>query len=138
MWPAFNLDMLDYIASRHAGHILVPMTIASRRCYDQLVGALAQRHPLCHVILYAERETLLRRLRSRGEGSRSWAARQIDRCLLAFDQEITQHKLHTDRLDVSQVAEGAAALAGVTLAEDRRSGLRRRIDRAVTQLRHIR
>ena len=66
-----------------------------------------------HVILYAEKKTLLRRLAYRLEGRRSWGARQIDRCLRAFDRDIPGVKLHTDRLSVEQAAERAAALAGL-------------------------
>ena len=91
-----------------------------------------------HVILYAEKKTLLRRLAYRLEGRRSWGARQIVRCLRAFDRDIPGVKLHTDRLSVEQAAERAAALAGLTLAEDRRSRPRRLLDRAITQIRHIR
>ena len=85
-----------------------------------------------HVILYAEKKTLLRRLAYRLE------ARQIDRCLRAFDRDIPGVKLHTDRLSVEQAAERAAALAGMTLAEDRRSRPRRLLDRAAARIRHIR
>ncbi len=91
-----------------------------------------------HVILYAEKKTLLRRLAYRLEGRRSWGARQIDRCLRAFDWDIPGVKLHTDRLSVEQAAERVAALAGLTLAEDRRSRPRRLLDRAAARIRHIR
>ncbi len=41
-------------------------------------------------------------------------------------------------LTIDQTAEQAAGLAGLTLSEDRRSGLGRAFDRAVGQIRHIR
>mgnify|MGYP000108294852 FL=1 len=102
------------------------------------VGGLSRSHEVRHVILYAEKKTLLRRLAYRLEGRRSWGARQIDRCLRAFDRDIPGVKLHTDRLSVEQAAERAAALAGLTLAEDRRSRPRRLLDRAAARIRHIR
>ena len=47
----------------------------------------------------------LRRLASRGEGKRSWAARQIDRCLRAFDGEMAGDAIQTDDLTIPQVVE---------------------------------
>lgn len=138
MWRAINLDMLRYMAERCPGLIIVPMTITSRRYYEELVGALSREHELRHVILCATRETLLRRLASRLEGRRSWAARQIDRCIEAFDGEIPGDRLYTDGMNPDQVVEAIAALAGVPLPEERRSALRRWAGRRITQLRHIR
>lgn len=138
MWREFNLRMLDYVAGRYEGDIIVPMTITDKAYHDELVGALSQKYEVKHFILYAEKETLLRRLASRLEGRRSWAARQIDRCIKAFDEDIVEGKLHTDRMDVDEVAERVAALAGIVLAEDRRSRPRRLLERIATQIAHIR
>lgn len=138
MWREFNYRMLEYSAGRYGGDIIVPMTLTNRAYYDELVGGLSRSHEVWHFILCAEKKTLLRRLAYRLEGRRSWGARQIDRCLRAFDRDIPGVKIHTDRLDVEQVAERVAALAGLTLAEDRRSRPRRLLDRVVTQIRHIR
>lgn len=138
MWRAFNLEMLRYIARRYAGDIIVPMTITNKMYYDEMIGVLSKEFDVKHFILYAERETLLRRLASRLEGRRSWAALQIDRCVKAFSEDILEGKIHTDDMDVDEVAERVAALAGIALPGDRRSGPRRFFDRIVTQIRHIR
>lgn len=138
LWRTINLDMLRYILQNHRGPVIVPMTITNRAYYDQLIGALAEEYDVRHVILYASQETLLRRLASRGEGRRSWAAMQIGRCLRAFDGEIPGHKIHTDHMTVDQVVQAVADYAGLSLPADRRSRLRRGIDRLVLQWRHIR
>ncbi len=138
MWRTFNLSMLSYIAEHHAGDIIVPMTITNRRYYDELLGELSRTWEVRHFILYAERAVLLRRLASRFEGRNSWGAQQIDRCLRAFDTEITEQKIHTDSLSIREAAEQVATLAGLTLPPDQRSGLRRSLDTIATQLRHIR
>lgn len=138
MWRSFNVEMLDYIASRHPGSVIVPMTITSREYYHEVIGALSQKHELKHFILCAEKETLLRRLASRLETRNSWAARQIDRCIRAFQEDLSGYRIHTDDLTIRQVAEEVAALAGIPLPEDRRSPLRRTCERIFTQLRHIR
>lgn len=138
MWRSFNLEMLDYSAARYDSHIIVPMTITRRAYYDEIVGALAQRHEVRHIILRAGRDTLRRRLASRLERPGSWGHQQIDRCLRAFETEITEECLDTDGLSIRQAAEAVGALCGLTLAEDRRGPLRRRLDRLAVQLGHIR
>ena len=134
MWRTVNLEMLTYLAKHCAGPIIVPMTITNRAYYDEIIGALSRDYALRHYILYAKAETIRKRLASRLEGPQSWAARQTSRCIQAFDRE----RIDTDRLGVEQVAERVAALSGIPLLEDRRSGLRKRWDRVVTQCRHIR
>lgn len=138
LWRSFNLELLDHIASHYAGDIIVPMTITSRAYYNELVGALAEKHPLQHYILWASRKTLLRRLSYRFERSSSWGAQQIRRCLDAFEHEITEQKILTDHLSVDEVVEAIAALSGLPLAKDRRNGLQKRLGRLATQYRHIR
>ncbi len=44
MWRAFNYNMLDYIAGRYGGDIIVPMTLTNRGYYDELVGALSRKY----------------------------------------------------------------------------------------------
>ena len=138
MWRTVNRDTLDYLARHHSGHIIVPMTVTRRDYYDKIIGELSQRHELKHFILYADRETLLRRLAFRLGGKKSWAARQIDRCIRAFDERITEIKIDTRNLDIGQTAEKIAGLAGIPLLEDRRSGLRKRLSRIAVQCGHIR
>lgn len=138
MWRAFNLEMLDYIASRYEGHVIVPMTLASRAYYDEIVGALAQKHEVRHFILWAGRETLLKRLASRLEGPNSWGAQQIERCLRAFETQVTQERVDTEGLTVEQTAGKIGALCGLALAEDRRGPVRRGLDRLATKIRYIR
>lgn len=138
MWRAFNLDILDYCLQRCAGPIIVPMTVTNRRYYDELIGALSERTEVRHIILCAKRATLLRRLASRFETPRSWAAQQIDRCIKAFDEDIPGCRIDTGDLNIYQVVEKIASLAGVSLTEDKRSAFRRFFDRIATKCRHIR
>ena len=138
LWRALTADMLRYLAQRHPGPLIVPMTLVNRAYYDEIVTSLSQEQDLRHLILCVSRKTLQKRLSSRLEGPRSWAALQMDRCFRAFEEEITERKLHTDGLTIEQAAERAAEMCGLTLSQDRRSGLRKAVDRAVLQIRHIR
>ena len=106
--------------------------------YREIAEFLPERYPIKRVILYASRETLLKRLASRLEGRKSWAAQQIDRCISAFDMDEAQTKIYTEHLKIRQVAEAVASAAGLVLEEDRRGALRRGLDRVMVQCRHIR
>ncbi len=138
MWRTFNRDMLDYVAAHNTGDIIVPMTVTNRAYFDEIIGALSRKYEVKHFILYAEKAVLLKRLASRLEGKSSWAAQQINRCITAFQEDITEIKIHTDHMSIFQVVETIGELSGVALLEDRRSGLKRRFDRFVTKCRHIR
>lgn len=138
MWRSFNVEMLDHIAAHYEGVLIVPMTVTNRGYFDEIIGELSKKYEVRHFILWASRETLLKRLASRLEGGKSWGARQIDRCLEAFDREIVEGRIDTDDLSIDEVVDKIAALSGLTLMEDRRNGLRRLADRLATQYRHIR
>lgn len=138
MWRSFNFDMLDYIASHYEGDVIVPMTITNREYYDEIIGEISKKYEVRHFILWATKETLLKRLASRFESGKSWGARQIDRCMEAFDKDIVECKIYTDDLNIYEVVDKIAALSGITLLEDRRNGLRKRMDRFATQLKHMR
>lgn len=118
MWRTFNFDMLDYISQHYIGHIIVPMTITSRQYYDEIIGALSKKYDIRHIILYAKKETILRRLESRPESSRLWAEQQIDRCINAFDKDIVKYKIFTDDMTIHQVVEQIASLTDINLSED--------------------
>lgn len=138
VWRELNGRMLRYLVERHEGHLIVPMTITNEGYYREIAKCLPERYPIKRVILYASRETLLKRLASRLEGRKSWAAQQIDRCISAFDMDEAQTKIYTEHLKIRQVAEAVASAAGLVLEEDRRGGLRRGLDRVMVQCRHIR
>ena len=138
LWRALTVEMLRFLAEHHDGDLIVPMTVTNRAYYDEIIGGLSKEYEVRHLILCATRETLKKRLASRLEGRRSWGALQMERCLRAFEEDITEQKLLTDGLTVEQAAERAAEAAGLTLPEDRRSGPRKAFDRVVTQIRHIR
>lgn len=138
MWRTVNLEMLRYIMDHYTGDVIVPMTVTSRQYYDELIGGLSANYDVKHIILSAGKKTLLKRLASRLEGRRSWAAQQIDRCITAFDSTIPGHQIDTDHMDIDQVVEAVAAAAGIAIPADDRSVLRRWFDRRAVQWQNIR
>jgi len=135
LWRGFNLDMLRYIAARYDGVLIVPMTLINPDYEAALIGALrAEGIEGRHFMLAARRETLVKRLHSRFEGKSSWAVKQIDRCLQAFEKDIQAEVVQTDDMRIEQVVEAVARNAGLALLPDRRNPLKRRIDRRLTQI----
>lgn len=139
MWREFNYSMLSYIAREHQGVVIVPMTIVQPQYFHEVIGKLrVDGVEVCHFSLCASKETLLRRLKKRGEGKNSWAAQQIDRCRDGLSHELFGHHLHTDQMTIEEVAQQIAALSNLTLLPAHKNPLVRKINRWITQIKHIR
>ncbi len=137
-WRRWNRELLAHLAQEYPGPILVPMTVTDAGYFRELTDGLPD---FWHIILTAEAETILRRLRSRGEGKNSWAAQQIQRCVTAFalgETYLPGERLATDGLPLEEVAETVAAMAGLTLEQDTRTDWQKRWDRAKVWRAHIR
>ncbi|MFG2879156.1 AAA family ATPase [Streptomyces sp. NPDC048337] len=142
-WRQGVVEVLELVARRHPGPVLVPMTVTEPAYFAETVGGLRERgHDVRHFALLAERETVLRRLRERGLGRglkrESSAVARLDGCLEALRAPEFAEHLATDRLTVSQVADRVAASAGLRPAPDTDGALRGRLRRALVGVRHIR
>ncbi|MBU5255826.1 AAA family ATPase [Tissierella praeacuta] len=138
-WRLFNYEMLKYIALEYLGIIIVPMTINNHQYYEEIIQRLRDDGIILkHYILYADKETILKRLNKRLERGETWAKSQIDRCIEVFNTEITEEKIITDNRSIDYVVEEIAKRSGVTLLPDKRTFLKKRIDRAITLIKHIR
>ncbi|WP_104991320.1 AAA family ATPase [Deinococcus sp. NW-56] len=131
------------LLSRNLTHsrrvVIVPMTLVVPAYFDETVGRLrADGHRVCHVALLASRPTVLRRLRSRGQGASSWAAGQIDRCLDGLGQLDPADCLSTDHLTLEEVTEEVARRANLTLRPDHTPPFARPLRRWAVALRHLR
>lgn len=139
MWRDFNVAMLRHIDRTYDGVVLAPMTLVQPLYFEEIVGRLrADGVDVRHFALQLPKEEVLRRLRTRGEGARSWAARQADRCVASLADERFGVHLDAAKLSIDETAERIASLAGLPLQPDRRSKLRKLSDRLLTQLKHIR
>lgn len=133
MWREFNYSMLKYISGQYPGIIIVPMTVVQPLYFEEVVGSLRNDGiTVHHFTLCASKETLLRRLRSRGNGPNSWAAQQIDRCVDGLSNDIFRHHLDTESLNIGAVADKIASMLNLTLQPDTRGKLRRALDRWLT------
>lgn len=138
IWRSFNYEMLKYLSTAYHGIILVPMTVIERQYYDEIIGQLKMDGiEVKHFILYAEKETIERRLKKRLERG-TWAKSRIDSCIYAFNHVITEEKIITDNKSIDLVVEEIAQRSDLTLIRDNRGPLKKIIDRSTTLLRHIR
>lgn len=116
-WREFNYRMLSKISTPFDGVILVPMTLVDATYVDEIIGRLQRDGvDVRHLILEANRQTLVKRLNKRFEWFNSWGKAQIDRCQSAFQSEIHAEKIITDHLSKQDVARAVANHIGLTLS----------------------
>ncbi|MEK5256388.1 AAA family ATPase [Paenibacillus sp. FSL F4-0125] len=116
LWREINHSMLKYIVSEYSGTIIVPMTIVNPDYWIEIVGKLMNEGlEVHHFTLCASRETLLKRLTSRGEEKDSWAVQQIDRCITGLNQDVFRAHLDTNNRTALEVVELISLKLGITL-----------------------
>jgi hypothetical protein len=141
-WRLGVHEVLDLVARKWDGPVIVPMTLIDRGYFEEVVGRLrADGHDVRHFSLLASRATVLRRLRARtfGLGLRheQWAVTRLDECLAQLQDPLFAEHLRTDELSVPQVAEAIARSAGLAIRPDADGALRARFRRYRTTLAHI-
>lgn len=139
LWREFNHSMLRTIESEYSGIIIVPMTIVNRQYFDEIITKLkADGVVIHHFTLMATQETLLKRLKSRGDHKNSWPAKQIDRCITALSEDIFAKHIHTDNLTPDEILDHIARDCGIELQPDHRGMFKKKADRIITKIKHIR
>lgn len=139
MWRECNYSMLKYLEAEHKGVIIVPMSLTNPQYYNEIIGKLIKDGvAVKHFVLSASKETLLKRLKGRGDNANSWAAQQIDRCIKGFNNEVFKSHIDTERLSADDVVLEIAKLSNIDLLPDNRSKLRKKYDKIILRLRGIR
>ena len=130
IWRDINYTTLKYIDNNYDGVILVPMTIVNPQYFKEIVGRLrADGVVVHHFVLWASKETLQKRLRSRGERKNSWAEQQIDRCIQGLSNDIFKSRIETNTLSIESVAETIASRLDIDLLDDNRSKIKKKLDK---------
>jgi hypothetical protein len=139
LWREFNYSMLKWIATTYKGIVVVPMTLVNPEYFNEIVGQLRRDGiEVRHVALMASKETLLKRLKRRGDNGSSWPARQIDRCIAGLSQNVFQTHIRTDELTIEDILKQIAALFQIDLQPDNRSRLRKKLERITYTIKNIR
>lgn len=154
-WRQGVFEVLDHTLRRYDGPVIAPMTVFEPRYFAETVGRLRDAgHDVFHFALLARRETVLRRLSDRGLGfgrlvrhggprelplwGDAFAVERLDRGLENLSAPEFADHIWTDTLDIPEVAERIAAIAGVSLAPNTDGAVRARLRRIAVTLRHIR
>lgn len=139
MWREMNYTLLKEMSDQYNGIIIVPMTIVNPQYFQEIVGKLRNDGVVVnHFSLIATKDVIYKRLRSRGEGRNSWAAQQIDRCIEGLTNRIFESHIDTNNLTIDDVVTRIATTLGINLLPDNRGAFRKRYDKIITQLKHIR
>lgn len=139
IWREINFSMLQMLNNEYEGIIIVPMTIVNPQYFNEIVNKLRSNGvEIKHFTLLANRETLLRRLKSRGDSKHSWPAKQIDRCISSLSHELFETHIHTDNLTPDEIIERIAREANIQLQPDKRGIIKKKFDKLSTQIRNIR
>ncbi|MEI4771557.1 AAA family ATPase [Psychrobacillus sp. FJAT-51614] len=138
IWRESNYTILKYIDSEYDGIVIVPMTIVNPQYFEEIVDKLRDDGVIVnHFVLWASKETLEKRLRSRGERKNSWGAKQIDRCIQGLSNEIFKHRIETDNMTIESVVETIASKLDIHLLADNRNKFRKGLDRIKTHIKQI-
>lgn len=139
LWREINQKMLYEITLQYNGLILVPMSLIEPAYYEEIIGTLRKKGvSVRHCVLGAETETILKRLYTRLEGKKSWAARQAEECVRQLKSPVFENYIKTDDMTVEQMVEAVIEKMGLACAEEQMSRFRRWFFRKKVQLRHIR
>lgn len=106
LWRTINLKMLCQLDHEYDGTIVVPMTVAQPRYYEELIGGLRREGvDVYHFVLSANERTIRRRLHRRLEGRHSWAYQHYSHCSRALALPPFEGHIATDSLTICQTAE---------------------------------
>ena len=137
-WREMNYAMLSTLDSEFYGTIIVPMTIVNPQYFEEIVHKLRLNgHEVNHFTLLANRDTLLKRLKSRGDHENSWPAKQIDRCITNLSQDMFKIHIYTDDLTPEEIVEQIATACKVELLPDHRGKFKKKMDKVITQIKQI-
>lgn len=139
LWREANAKLLKQIVNEYDGTVIVPMTLTSEAYFEEIIGAL--RHEgidVAHVTLIASEETIRKRLRKRLEGKRSWAYQQMRERINKLNAPLFSKHIGTDDKTVDEVVEQIAMSVKLDIFPDRRSRIRKYIDRKFISVKEAR
>lgn len=104
IWREMNYKILKHIDSNYDGVIISPQTIYTKQYYDEIIGKLIKDNvEVKHLVLSATKQTIIKRLISRGEAPNSWPEQHIDKCLKAFNTDIKGLIIDTENKNIMEI-----------------------------------
>jgi chloramphenicol 3-O-phosphotransferase len=113
LWRTFTRDAVLDVADRFNGPVIVPMTVARREYFAEIIEAIRARHALHHFTLLASRDEILRREATRPDDTGGWSAKTLDRLLPELaDSRYAEH-LDAERLTPVEIARVIRERSGI-------------------------
>jgi cytidylate kinase len=138
IWRDTNYLLLKQVAEAYKGVIIVPMTITNEVYFKEIIERLREDDiTVKHFTLSASKETIAKRLRKRFEGEKSWAYQQMETRLRYLSQETFQEHIYTDDLSIDEVVETIAKRSSIEILPDRRTKMKKAMDRFRITLKEI-
>lgn len=98
LWREFTYKMIKYISENYDGTVVIPMTLINEVYYNEIIGMLLRDGiSVRHFILSASKETILYRLKQRGEDDDCWGAVHAERCIEALGHSIKGELIDTEK-----------------------------------------
>ncbi|MBS4202206.1 AAA family ATPase [Bacillus sp. FJAT-49732] len=138
LWREANYKLLKQVAEQYPGILIVPMTLTNEVYFNQIIGRLRlDGIEIKHFTLYASKETIEKRLKKRLEGKNSWAYKQMEGRLVNLSKDTFQEHIHTDSMSIDEVVETIAHKSKITLLPDRRTKIKKTMDRLSTGIKEF-
>ncbi|MFD1174612.1 AAA family ATPase [Oceanobacillus picturae] len=138
LWREANRTLLKELAHNYNGIIIIPMTLTNKAYFEEIIGNLRDDGiEVKHFTLMASKDTVAKRLRKRFEGRKSWAYQQMKERMHELGDDVFATHLDTDNLSIDGVVETVAKRSGISLLPDKRSRLRKKMDRLKIMLQEI-
>ena len=99
MWRTLTIDTARWLQERYGRTLIMPMTIWRAAYFEEVIGGLRAFEPaLHHFCLTATEQTLVERLRGRGDRPEvlAWCLEQAQQCLAAFPSPAFAQHISTD------------------------------------------
>ena len=106
LWKELTVKMAGELISRYHVNLIVPMTIRKLEYFDYIYSGFKRLDPhTYHFCLTADRETIYKRLRERGEEEGNWCFQQTDKCLKAYSENDFGEYISTENVNVGNIVE---------------------------------
>jgi thymidylate kinase len=142
LWRQFNYKIIKYIALKYSGIIIIPMTLYVIDYYEEIIEKLLlDKIIIDHYILGATKETIIKRLKKRGDGKNRWALDKIDKCIEGFEEIKSKYccsYINTNNMNINAVVKLIEEKSNIKLLEERNPEIIKKIKKMLIQIKHIR
>ncbi|MBO4951035.1 MAG: AAA family ATPase [Clostridia bacterium] len=114
LWKELTVTVAEKLVNTYHKTLIVPMTICNHECFSHIKSGFESIDETYHFCLLASEETVHERLSKRGDEAGSWAFQQTERCLNAYNADLSEFEkvIYTDELTENEVCE--AILSALT------------------------